>query len=249
MIKMNFSYFWHTQDSIPDGVGFKLFGAFHIIELMVAALIITGLALLFKKLGQKGRERMLIVIGILLVIDELFKDIGAAAVGLWEIGYLPLHICSVSLILSIVYLFTRNKTIAQILYCLGIPGACVALITPSWTELPLWNFMHLHSYTVHILLILFPILLVINGERPRFRYFVGAYSAVLIYCIPTYFLNKLLDTDFVFLNGARDTPLSFLPDVLGDPWYIFPCALILGLFMILMILPWHIIDKKKSKTQ
>lgn len=244
---MYFDYFWYTKDNIPDGVGFKLFGLLHVTELVLAALIIIGLAMLFKRLNQQGRGKMLVIIGVLLVIDELVKDIGTAAVGLWDVGYLPLHICSISLILSVIYLFTKSKTIAQIIYCLGVPGACIALITPSWTTLPAYNFMHLHSYTVHILLILFPILLVINGERPSFRYFKGAYAAVLIYCVPTYFLNKLWNTDFVFLNGARDTPFEFLPDVLGDPWYIFPCALILGLLMVLMILPWHIIDNRKTK--
>lgn len=245
---MNFDYFWYTKDFVPNGIGFKIFGWLHICELVVAALIIIGLACLFKKLSQKGRERMLITVGVLLALDELLKHIGSLAIGQWEIGFLPLHICSVSLILSVIYLLTKNKVIPQILYCLGVLGACIALITPSWSALPLWNFMHLHSYTVHILLILFPILLVINGERPTFKYFKVAYASVLIYCVPIFFLNKLWNTDFIFLNGARDTPLNFLPDVLGDPWYIFPCALILGLLMVLMILPWHIIDKKKNKN-
>lgn len=242
---MNLNYFWYTKDNIPDGVGFKLFGLLHISELVIAALLIVGLAIFFKKLSRQGREKMLIAIGVLLVIDELIKHIGSLANGLWEIGYLPMHICSISLILSVIYLMTKNKTIPQIIYCLGVPGACIALITPSWTALPLWNFMHLHSYTVHILLILFPILLVIDGERPSYKYFVGAYTAVLIYCIPTYFLNKLWNTDFVFLNGARDTPFEFLPDVLGDPWYIFPCAAILGVLMVLMILPFYLSDRRR----
>lgn len=245
---MNFNYFWYTKDNIPEGVGIKFFGASHIIGLVLAVAIIVGLAVMFKKFNQQQKDRMLKITVILLVIDEIIKHAGCAAIGQWKVDYLPLHVCSVSLILSVIYIFTKNKTIAQILYCLGIPGACVALLTPSWLALPVFNFMHLHSYTVHILLILFPILLVINGERPSFRYFRGAYSAVLLYCVPIFFLNKLWDTDFVFLNGARDTPLSFLPDVLGDPWYIFPCALILGLLMVLMILPWHIIDKRKNKN-
>ncbi len=245
---MNFDYFWFTKKHVPDGVGFKVFGTLHIVELLVAAVAIVLLSILFKKLSQKGRERMILTVGILLAVDELVKHIGSLAIGQWEIGFMPLHICSISLILSVIYLFTKNKIIPQILYCLGIPGACVALIIPSWSALPLFNFMHLHSYTVHILLILFPIMLVINGERPTFKYFKVAYLAVLVYCVPIYFLNKLWNTDFIFLNGARDTPLSFLPDVLGDPWYIFPCALILGLLMVLMILPWHIIDKKKQKA-
>ncbi|MBQ8623700.1 MAG: TIGR02206 family membrane protein [Oscillospiraceae bacterium] len=245
---MNFNYFWYTKDTIPDGVGFKLFGAFHISSILAAILIIACLAFAFKRLGEKGRWRMIVVVGCSLLANELFKDIFTLAIGEWKVEYLPFHICGINLMLSFVYLFTKNKVIAQILYALGIPGASMALLTPTWTSLPFFNAMHIHSYTVHICLILFPILLVINGERPTYKYFKFAYSAVLIYCVPIYFLNKALDTDFVFLNGVRDTPFEFLPEVLGDPWYIFPCALILGLLMAIMILPWHIIDKKKQKA-
>lgn len=245
---MNFEYFWYTKSNIPDGVGFKLFGTFHILSILAAIAIIVGLALLFKRLGKKGRWTMIVIVGCSLLANEIFKDVFCLAVGEWEVDYLPFHICGINLILSFVYLFTRNRVIAQILYALGIPGASMALLTPTWTPLPFLNAMHLHSYTVHICLILFPILLVINGERPTYKYFKWSYASVLIYCIPTYFLNKALDTDFVFLNGARDTPFEFLPEVLGDPWYIFPCAAILGGLMALMILPWHIGDKKKLKT-
>lgn len=245
---MNFEYFWYTKDSIPDGVGFKLFGAYHISSILAAILIITGLALLFKRLGEKGRRRMIVIVGCFLLCNELFKDIYTLSVGEWRVEYLPFHICGINLILSFVYLFTKDKIIPQILYALGIPGASMALLTPTWTNLPFLNAMHIHSYTVHICLILFPILLVINGNRPTYKYFKWSYAAVLIYCVPIYFLNKVLDTDFVFLNGARDTPFEFLPEVLGDPWYIFPCAAILGGLMALMILPWHIIDKRKKKA-
>ncbi len=246
---MNFEYFWYTKDSIPEGVGFKLFGLFHISSILAAILIIVGLALLFKRLGEKGRWRMICIVGCSLLANELFKDVFCLAVGEWEVDYLPFHICGINLLISFVYLFTKNKVIPQILYALGIPGASMALLTPTWTKLPFLNAMHLHSYTVHICLILFPILLVINGNRPTYKYFKWSYAAVLIYCVPIYFLNKALDTDFVFLNGARDTPFEFLPEVLGDPWYIFPCAAILGGLMALLILPWHIIDKKKKKAQ
>ena len=241
-----FNYFWYTKDSIPEGVGMGLFSLTHIIEIIIAGFILWGLVKWFKGFDAEKRDRFLLVVVILLWVDELLKHIGSAAIGLWEVGYLPLHICSINIFLSTAYYFTRSKALAQILYCLGIPGAFMALLLPTWSTLPVMNFMHLHSYTVHILLILFPILLVVNGERPNIKYHGKCCLVFLSYSVPIFFLNHILDTDFIFLNGAKGTPFTGLVKAIGNPLYCVFLVPIIFALMALMYIPWVIHDKKKT---
>lgn len=243
---MSFEYFFDTKDTIPEGVGIKMFGAEHILLNVLGIVFIILMCLFFNKLSKSGKDKMIVCVSVALVIDEIIKHVTEIANSTWKVDYLPLHICSVMLVLSVIYVITKNKTIAQLMYCLGIPGALIALITPTWLKLPIFNLMHLHSYTVHILLILFPILLVMNGETPSFKYYKKCILSLVVYAIPIYFFNKAFDTDFIFLNGAKETPFKNLAKAIGDPWYILCLLPIVALVMALMILPWHLKEKKKA---
>ena len=241
---MSFEYFWYTKDNIPDGLGFNFLGPRHIITWLIAAALIVSTAILFKKADAKTKEFFLRGTAFSLVTIEVIKDIVAAAVGQWSIDYLPLHICGINIILVTVWIFTRNKIVADLLYCIGTFGAALALTTPNWMTLPVLNFMHLQSVTVHILLVLFPIMIVLAGHRPNIKNWTKCFAVAVCYCGVIYVFNKIFDTDFVFLNGARDTPFVPVVNLIG-PLYVIPMIMLLGLIMFLMYLPWYISDKKE----
>ena len=245
-----FKYFLYTKDFLPEEAeGMGLFSLSHIVELFVAAAIVALTAVLYKRCDTALRHKWLIAVVILLWIDELIKQLGSAALGMWEVGFLPLHICSVNIILATEYIFIKSKVTAQLLYCLGVPGAVMALIMPTWSKLPILNFMHLHSYTVHILLTIFPILLIINGERPNIKYLPKCCIALAIYSVPIYFVNLALKTDFMFLNGAKGTPFTGLVKAIGQPLYCPLLVLLICGLMALMYIPWVIIDKRKNNRK
>ncbi len=244
-----FKYFFYTKDFLPkEAEGMGLFTVTHFVELLIAAVLIALTAFLFKKCNGVQRNRFLFVMVILLIADELVKQIGSAVLGMWEVGFLPLHICSVNIILAAEYYFTKSKVTAQLMYCLGVPGAIIALVIPTWSKLPVANFMHLHSYTVHILLAIFPILLIINGERPDIKYLPKCCLAISLYSVPVYFINIVLKTDFMFLNGAKGTPFTGLVKAIGKPLYCPLLVLLICGLMALMYLPWVIYDKQKAKS-
>ena len=251
---METKYFWYSNKMIEkledaEGIelGFEHFDETHIIMLLIATAIIGACSFLFSKLGVHGRTVMLNALSVLMVADELLKHIGNVALDSWSVNYLPLHLCSVNIFLCVAYSFTKSKTIAKLLYCLGAPGAVLALLLPTWTNQPVLNFMHLHSYTVHILLLMFPILLVVDGLRPSIKDVPKCFVCVVGYAIPLYFVNKLLDTDFLFLNGARKTPFEDLVALIGDPWYVPLMLLLFALLAFLMCLPWTRIEKHIQK--
>ena len=240
-----FQYFWYTKDNIPDGLGFSFLGARHIVTWLLSLSIIIGLAMLFKKASPKAKNIAIWVVAIYLIVNEIVKDIVVIVLGQWTLEYLPLHICGINIILTMVYAITRNRIVADLLYCIGAFGAALALTTPNWMALPVMNFMHFHSVSVHILLVLFPIMLILNGHRPNIKNWLKCFIVAVCYCVPIYIFNKIFDTDFVFLNGARDTPFVPIVDIIGQ-LYVIPMIMLLGLVMFLMYLPWYLSDRKKA---
>ena len=243
---MDLQYFWYTKDNIPDGLGFSFLGARHIITWLISLAVIIAAAMLFKRASEKSKDRTLKAIAASLVIIEIVKDIVVIAVGQWSIDYLPLHVCGVNIILAAIWAVKRNPIVADLLYCIGTFGAALALTTPNWMALPVWNFMHLTSVIIHILLVIFPIMIVMQGHRPDIKNWPKCFAVALCYCGVIYVFNKIFDTDFVFLNGARDTPFVPLVNLIG-PLYVIPMIMLLGLIMLLMYLPWYLADRKKLK--
>jgi len=250
---MNFDYFWyakHEIDNYTNGqyVGFRMFDATHICELIILVVVCVALGLIYNKMGTKARRTTLIVLSALCLADELFKHIACLATNQYVWDFLPLHLCSINIFVILAYVIKPSELKAELLYSLCIPGALLALVSPSWTKLPLLNFMHLHSYTIHLLLVLFPILLLAGGFKPNFRRLPKCLLCIVVACVIIYPLNKLLDTNFMFLNGTSNVAiLEILADIFGNPGYILSMPLILVVLWTLMYVPWMITEKLSAK--
>ena len=227
-------YFLDTTETIAEGQGFSLFGSVHIVWLIFFAVITVANCIWYKKLDNEGRKIWKIIITALLLADEIFKVVMLVIGNRYNLSYLPLHLCSINIFLITLYTFKPMDLLGGYLYTVGIPGALAALIFPSWTSLPFGNFMHIHSFTVHILLALFPIVLTVSGEiypEPKRLY---RYLLLLIaMAIPIYGLNLLLDTNFMFLMSADPgNPLAIFEQHWGNHLYGFP-VIITGVIFVM----------------
>ena len=157
-------YFLSTAETIPEGMGFSLFSPLHLTWLFLFLAAAVLCSLLYRRLTPAGRKRMRLAFAALLVADELFKVAGLLVGGTFLYGYLPLHLCSINIFLIAVHALRPFRLLDNFLYTVCIPAALAALLFPTWTSLPLWNFMHLHSSTVHILLAVYPIMLTAGGH-------------------------------------------------------------------------------------
>ena len=240
-------YFLDTTETIPENLGFNHFGTLHLIWLFAFLIIAVSNCVLYRKLDQTGRKRWKIAIAGLLVADEIFKVVMLLLGGRYLPGYLPLHLCSINIFLITLHAFKPTKTLSGYLYTVGIPGALAAMLFPSWTSLPAWNFMHLHSFTVHILLALYPIVLATSGElNPRAKN-IPRYLLLLVgMAIPIYGVNLLLDTNFMFLMSADPgNPLYLFEQMWGSHLLGFP-VIITGVLLV-MFGPIEIYHKIKSR--
>ena len=77
--------------------------------------------------------------------------------------------------------------------------------------------MYLHSFTVHILLAAYPIVLTVGGDiRPDWRKLPASLLLALCMAVPIYGFNLAFDTNFMFLMYAEaGNPLLLFEDLMG----------------------------------
>lgn len=249
---MQFS-FWASRGDIgavePGYLAFRYFDGTHIVLLVLAAVIIFCAVLVFKRLSTAGRNRFFVVLTALMLLDELTKYAIAISTDDWHWGYLPLHLCSIGIFVCLAHTLTKKDLFAELLYCLSLPGACVALLVPGWNDLPVLNGMHLHSASIHIMLVVYPVLVLANGFRPNYRRLPKILGLLALAAVPIYFANQWLDTNFFFLARTDDNPvLEILAAVLGEKYFFLGLPVLLIIAWALLYLPWIIAERKKAKT-
>lgn len=228
-------YFFETTHTIEDGVGFDMYGGVHMTWLCVFVVVCVVSAIVYRRMSERGRNIFLWTVSALMLWNELSKYIVLGMSNHFRAEYLPLHLCSINIFVIAAYMICKREILAEILYAVCLPGALVALLFPSWTVLPPTAFMHIHSFTVHIELFLFPLLLLVGGHKPSWKRLSKAIPVCLIVVVFVYIFNKIFDTSFMFLNGAGEgNPLTFFEDLLGNPLYIIALPFLIGIVWIFM---------------
>lgn len=230
-----------TTESISEGVGFSHYGLLHWAWLIGFALITVICCVWYRHMSTSEKSRWRKTIASLLIADELFKVVMLILGSRYRWSYLPLHLCSINIFLIVLHAWYPHKVLGGYLYTVAIPGALAALLFPTWTSLPFLNFMHLHSFTVHILLALYPIVLAVSGDlSPRLKEIPKYMGLLIAMAIPIFFVNILLDTNFMFLMSAEPgNPLYLFEQMWGNHLYGFP-IIIVGV-LIVMYVPLYII--------
>ena len=247
MMRM-FQYFLDTVDTIPAGKGFAMYSPLHLAWLAFFVLFAVGCSLYYRRQDAGKRTRVRHVFACLLVGDELFKVVMLCIGGNYEAAYLPLHLCSINIILIAIHSFRPGKMLDNFLYTVCVPAATAALLFPTWTELPFCNFMHLHSFTVHILLATYPIMLTAGGDiQPEVRCLPRCLLFLLLLAIPIYGINRLLDTNFMFLmNVDPGNPLYFFETQFGN--HLIGIPVLIAAAAVIMFLPRAVYLRLRRKS-
>lgn len=188
---------------------------------------------------------MLTVLGSYIFLQEMIKNLVLILLGEFSWGYLPFHLCGINILLIAFDVIKQTKVVRSFLYYFAIPGAALALLFPNWTEMPVWNFFHLHSFTIHILLVLYPLLLVSADQvSTDLKSALRGTLLLVALAIPVYGLNLLWDTNFMFLmHPDSGNPLELFESLLGSHLWGFP--ILLPVVILLMYLPSRLIRNRK----
>ena len=238
------SDFWKSYDitAAEFGPGYEcypLFGTVHLVELAVSALFILGMAVWYRRAGARTRRHILVGVTAALLADEAALLLGMALTGQWNWSYLPLHLCSINVFVCLYCTVTDRSWCKEELYALCAPGAAIALLCPGWLGTKAWSLINLHSVTLHGLLVLYPVLLVAGGFRPQVRRLPAVLAFLFGSALPIYFLNKVLYTNFYFLNGPTSSPVTALfTQWFGEQWYLLGFLPAVALVLAGMYLPW-----------
>jgi hypothetical integral membrane protein (TIGR02206 family) len=229
------------------GNPFQLFGTCHLVAL--AVIVILNFALLgFRKSSDETRKVVRWTMAIILWLDELSWHVWNLYWGHWTIQtMLPLHICSILIWLAGFMLILKNYRIYEFAYFIGIGGAMQALLTP---DAGIYGFPHyrvFQTFISHGLLITSAVFMTtVEGFRPTWKSFWRVIIGLNIYAVIIFPINRLLGTNYLFINGKPATA-SLLDALPAWPYYLIYMELIGFAIFLLLYLPFIIKDARKNK--
>lgn len=242
--------FFETEKTIEKGHGFANFSPEHLAWFAVTAVTIVFFAFQYRRLSENGRSNWRKIVAILCVLDEVFKQACLLIGGNFHPSFLPLHLCNANIFLIVIHAWKPNKIIGNFLYAICIPAAVAALLFPAWNRLPFWNFMYLHSYTVHILLLLYPIALTAAGDiRPQAKLIPKCMLLLVGMAGVAQCFNWIWDTNFFYLmrSGGKNNPLYWFEQNWGSHFY--GLIVLIAAVLVVMFLLAELIRNFRSKSQ
>lgn len=225
----------------------KVFGSEHLMFLLYSVILYIILLYLPGFIGISKQTIRKIFAWLVLAgkVTELIYQFFFLPSVPW-VHHLPLHLCDIAHILSIIMLFTGSKRIFEILYFWSI-GAVIANITPE-IGAQATLVRKLFFFSNHTFIVLAVGLMERYYDfRPRFRTILKAWGILVVYALPIIPLNLVLKTNFLFLRNkpAGGSAMDYL-----GPWPYYIVSLlfvVLGVFIV-MYLKYFIKDKF-SKTK
>lgn len=151
---------------------FVMFSPSHLVCIALLATAIIGLYGLRHRLviylRTAAAVRYLLIVALL--VPEVGLNIWYVMTDIWNVKHtLPLELCSITLILSIVMLMTRSYFLYQLLYFAGLGGAVQAILTPN-LDYPFPHFRFFHFFIVHSAIVLAPLYMTwIEKMKPTLR--------------------------------------------------------------------------------
>jgi hypothetical integral membrane protein (TIGR02206 family) len=224
------------------GAPFILFSTPHLAALLALLLLNIGL-LRFKNTPGNIRRKLRLSMAIVIWLAETSWQVWNLFSGHWSIQYmLPLNLCSALIWLSGLMLITRNYTLYEFIYFLGIGAAFQYLMTPDLGIYGFPHFRYFQTFLSHGLLLTSGVYMTtVEGFRPTWKSMLRVAFWINLYMAVIYPLNVLIGSNYLMINGKLATAslLDLLP-----PWpiYILYMEAIGVLTILILYLPFFIKD-------
>jgi hypothetical integral membrane protein (TIGR02206 family) len=227
------------------GERFQIFSISHIIMLLLLVSTVVAFYLLRNIMSSKGKQAVRYCLAGFLLLSELTLYMWYNYTGVWNpIDSLPFQLCSISLMLSIVMLLTRNFLLFEVTFFLGVGGALQAMLTPELAyDFP--HYRYFHFFLAHIAIILASFYMIwFEGYRPTMKSVWKAFAALNMLAGIVFIVNKVTGGNYMFLSRKPTTPS--LIDLLGPyPWYLLSLEVAAFGIFCLIYLPFSFVEEKK----
>jgi hypothetical integral membrane protein (TIGR02206 family) len=217
---------------MQEGVEFHLFGGEHLFVLLFYTVAAWwGGRYLKQHRGDNTWRHFRLLMGTLIGLNTVLGSLAASFNGAFNLSEdLPLHVCGISRILTIIYLLTPRKKLLDILYYWGVGGGLLALLIPDlkhgFPNPEFFTFFLSHGLTLFTLL---GVIVVFHHQPSPTSYWTAFLTLNVVAFAIVYPLDRLLGANYMYLLHSPMvdfTPVTWLP---GWPWYL----LLLEGFMLL----------------
>lgn len=240
-------YAFTPESQLPAEVGFLHFGPGHLTVLLVLAVISGAVVLLGCRMREPRRLKLERAMAVAMVGMELVKDFILGLIGAFDVGYLPLHLCSIAMFICLYWAWHPHSDGAgQLLWSLCFSGGLAALLFPDWTDMPLVHFQSVHSFVYHAMLVQFSLLAVISGQaRPSLKSAWKAGVFLVVVAVPVYGFDRAFGTNYMFLlRPVPGTPLELCARLPGQWGYLLGYGLLVAAVLVVLNLPFSLARRR-----
>lgn len=112
----------------------------------------------------------------------------------------------------------------------------IKLVVVNMEGKSLLYYMPIHSFLFHMVILLFPLMLVMSRRhKPSLNLILAPVSFLIVIVPIVYYFNRATGTNYMFLNWPiKGTPIMTLADWFGEPGYIFGMVIVLLLVWLLL---------------
>lgn len=230
--------------SVTEMRDFDMFSMAHIVTFILFFITFCSLVYFRKKLKPYQKTMKWALFSILLT-SELSLHLWLILTKQWEVGNLPIQLCSLSTFLALFLFLKKNEKVFYLLYFFGILPPILSMVTPEiGYHFPHFRFIKyfLHHSAIPLAVLYF--ILFEDYRVPR-KAILYSYVSVNIIAVPVFFLNQLLGTNFFYLANPTEskTILSFFGS--GIMYYI-NLEIIAVIVFIITYIPMEIINRKRK---
>jgi len=221
------------------GEPFHLFGLAHLIVVGIILFINIALIRFGEQFPLNYRAPFRYILTMVLILNEAAWHLWSWLTGQWDIQMmLPLHLCSLSVMIGAIMLITKNYFAYEFIYLLGISGAFLACLTPALDKYGFPHFLFFQFFISHGGIIIAGIFMtVVEGYRPFYKSILRVFLVGNLALLLAAIVNANIGSNYFFIAHKPETasPFDWMPPW---PWYILVIIPLSLVFMWLVYLPF-----------
>lgn len=181
-----------------------------------------------------------VALGVFLVLSEAGWIAWLVVQREWTpaVG-LPLHICDAGTILGALALWTRRRTLVELLYFWALAGTALALVTPDVPQ-PFPSLLYFQYYAAHGGIVVAALFLVVGlRHSPGRGAVVRAALVTAAYAAAVGLADVVTAGDYMYLRRPPAVPTLF--DLMSPwPWYLVETAALAVILFALLDVPFQL---------